>query len=164
MLEETPDVTFADIGGLDSEIGRIRDAVQLPFQHRALFERYDLKPPKGVLLYGPPGNGKTMIAKAVANALCEGGYDSNGDGAISPAETHVKGVFLSVKGPELLNKYVGESGAPVNAPRTAIRWSCSSMRWIRCYAPAAPASPPMWRPRLCPSSSPNSTAWNHSTM
>ncbi|KAB8288942.1 ATPase AAA [Bifidobacterium ramosum] len=96
VLEETPDVTFADIGGLDQQIERIRDAVQLPFLHRALFERYDLKPPKGVLLYGPPGNGKTLIAKAVAHALAEG----SGNGS---------GVFLSVKGPELLNKFVGES-------------------------------------------------------
>lgn len=96
VLEETPDVTFADIGGLDEQIERIRDAVQLPFLHRALFERYDLKPPKGVLLYGPPGNGKTLIAKAVAHALAEGA----GSGS---------GVFLSVKGPELLNKFVGES-------------------------------------------------------
>ena len=96
VLEETPDVTFADIGGLDEQIERIRDAVQLPFLHRALFERYDLKPPKGVLLYGPPGNGKTLIAKAVAHALAEG----SGSGS---------GVFLSVKGPELLNKFVGES-------------------------------------------------------
>lgn len=91
-----PDVTFADIGGLDEQIERIRDAVQMPFQHRELFERYDLKPPKGVLLYGPPGNGKTPIAKAVANALAEG-TDAG------------SGVFLSVKGPELLNKFVGES-------------------------------------------------------
>ncbi|MCI1219991.1 MAG: proteasome ATPase [Bifidobacterium sp.] len=96
VLEETPDVTFADIGGLDEQIERIRDAVQLPFMHRELFERYDLNPPKGVLLYGPPGNGKTLIAKAVAHALAEGA----GNGS---------GVFLSVKGPELLNKYVGES-------------------------------------------------------
>ncbi|MEZ5164360.1 MAG: proteasome ATPase [Bifidobacterium adolescentis] len=86
----------ADIGGLDEQIERIRDAVQMPFQHRELFERYDLKPPKGVLLYGPPGNGKTLIAKAVANALAEG-TDAG------------SGVFLSVKGPELLNKFVGES-------------------------------------------------------
>lgn len=95
VLEQTPDATFDDIGGLDSQIERIKDAVELPFLHRQLFERYDLRPPKGVLLYGPPGNGKTLIAKAVANAL------SGGD-----AEN---GVFLSVKGPELLNKYVGES-------------------------------------------------------
>ena len=96
VLEETPNVTFDDIGGLDAQIERIRDAVQLPFLHRALFERYDLNPPKGVLLYGPPGNGKTLIAKAVAHALAEG----SGTGS---------GVFLSVKGPELLNKFVGES-------------------------------------------------------
>lgn len=97
VLEETPDVSFADIGGLDEQIERIRDAVQLPFLHRALFERYDLQPPKGVLLYGPPGNGKTLIAKAIAHALS--------------AETGAgqEGVFLSVKGPELLNKFVGES-------------------------------------------------------
>ena len=95
MLEETPDVTFADIGGLDEQIERIRDAVQLPFLHRELFERYNLNPPKGVLLYGPPGNGKTLIAKAVAHMLAEG--------------TESGGVFLSVKGPELLNKFVGES-------------------------------------------------------
>mgnify|MGYP001777794026 CR=1 FL=1 len=95
VLEETPDVTFADIGGLDEQIERIRDAVQLPFLHRELFERYNLNPPKGVLLYGPPGNGKTLIAKAVAHMLAEG--------------TESGGVFLSVKGPELLNKFVGES-------------------------------------------------------
>ena len=96
VLEETPDVTFDDIGGLDDQIERIRDAVQLPFRYRQLFRRYDLRPPKGVLLYGPPGNGKTMIAKAVAHSL-------------SDATPGVDGVFLSVKGPELLNKYVGES-------------------------------------------------------
>ncbi|KFI45403.1 proteasome-associated ATPase [Bifidobacterium bohemicum] len=101
VLEQTPDVTFADIGGLDGQIARIRDAVELPYLHRELFRRYDLKPPKGVLLYGPPGNGKTLIAKAVANALAQPGEQSVGKA--------FAGVFLSVKGPELLNKYVGES-------------------------------------------------------
>ena len=96
VLEETPEVTFADIGGLDGQIERIRDAVEMPFLHRRLYHRYHLSAPKGILLYGPPGNGKTMIAKAVAHALAEG------SGVAS-------GVFLSVKGPELLNKYVGES-------------------------------------------------------
>lgn len=114
VLEETPDVTFADIGGLDNEIERIRDAVQLPFLHRALFRRYDLKPPKGVLLYGPPGNGKTMIAKAVAHALCEpegrpGANDAMQGDAPGGVGEGFEGVFLSVKGPELLNKFVGES-------------------------------------------------------
>ena len=69
LLEETPDVSFTDIGGLDEQIARIRDAVQLPFQHRDLFDRFDLKAPKGVLLYGPPGNGKTLIAKAIAQQV-----------------------------------------------------------------------------------------------
>ena len=95
VLEEVPDVTFADIGGLDRQIDRIRDAIQLPFLHKDLFRRFSLNPPKGLLLYGPPGNGKTMIAKAVANSLSKG--------------SGTPGVFLSVKGPELLNKFVGES-------------------------------------------------------
>ncbi len=88
-LEEVPDVTYADIGGLGEQIEAIRDAVELPFRHRALFDEFGLTAPKGVLLYGPPGCGKTMIAKAVANSA--GSF------------------FLNVKGPELLNKYVGET-------------------------------------------------------
>ncbi|KAB5607555.1 proteasome ATPase [Bifidobacterium jacchi] len=121
VLEETPDVTFDDIGGLDEQIGRIRDAVELPFLHRDLYRRYDLNPPKGVLLYGPPGNGKTLIAKAVAHALAagpigDGGRSGSGTSAIGGANAAgvgpaaaAGGVFLSVKGPELLNKFVGES-------------------------------------------------------
>ncbi|GAB3943717.1 proteasome ATPase [Corynebacterium tapiri] len=91
-LEEVPDVTFSDIGGLDSQIENIRDSVELPFAHPELFREYRLAPPKGVLLYGPPGCGKTMIAKAIAHSL-------GGDGSY----------FLNVKGPELLNKFVGET-------------------------------------------------------
>ncbi len=88
-LEEVPDVSYADIGGLGAQIEQLRDAVELPFRHRELFAEFGLRPPKGVLLFGPPGCGKTMIAKAVANS----------------AGSH----FLNIKGPELLDKYVGET-------------------------------------------------------
>ena len=97
VLEETPDVTYADIGGLDTQIEQIHDAVELPFTHPQLYRDYQLHPPKGVLLYGPPGCGKTLIAKAVANSLAS----RVGDGESS--------YFINVKGPELLNKYVGET-------------------------------------------------------
>ncbi|OZG51549.1 ATPase AAA [Pseudoscardovia radai] len=124
VLEEAPDVTFADIGGLDEQIERIRDAVEMPFLHRDLYERYGLKPPQGVLLYGPPGNGKTLIAKAIANALSKGFMQDDApasQAAHAPADPHAlsaaqtpdtprsPGVFLSVKGPEILSKYVGEA-------------------------------------------------------
>ncbi|MBK8459533.1 MAG: proteasome ATPase [Micropruina sp.] len=93
LLDEVPDVAYTDIGGLSAQIEQIRDAVELPFRHPELFQRYGLRAPKGVLLYGPPGCGKTMIAKAVANSLGAGGGSH----------------FLNIKGPELLNKYVGET-------------------------------------------------------
>lgn len=96
-LEEAPDVSYADIGGLDAQIEKIQDAVELPFLHPEMYRTYNLNPPKGVLLYGPPGCGKTLIAKAVANSL-----------ALRIGEAG-SSYFLNVKGPELLNKFVGET-------------------------------------------------------
>jgi proteasome-associated ATPase len=101
VLEEVPDVSYEQIGGLGDQIEQIRDAVELPFLHRELFAEYRLSPPKGVLLYGPPGCGKTLIAKAVANSIAKKMEHASG--------REVKSYFLHVKGPELLNKYVGES-------------------------------------------------------
>jgi len=102
ILEEVPDIEYSDIGGLGPQIEQIRDAVELPFAHPELFVEHGLKPPKGVLLYGPPGCGKTLIAKAVANSLAHAVRARGGDG---PNRSY----FLNVKGPELLNKYVGET-------------------------------------------------------
>jgi proteasome-associated ATPase len=100
-LEEVPDIGYADIGGLGSQIEAIKDAVELPYLYAEHYREHQLAPPKGVLLYGPPGCGKTMIAKAVANNLAEQISVKRGE--------RIKGFFLSVKGPELLNKYVGET-------------------------------------------------------
>ncbi|ROP45509.1 proteasome ATPase [Pseudokineococcus lusitanus] len=102
VLEEVPDVEYADIGGLGAQIEVIRDAVELPFKHPDLFREHGLKAPKGVLLYGPPGCGKTLIAKAVAHSLAQQSAERDGREVTA-------GYFLNVKGPELLNKYVGET-------------------------------------------------------
>jgi proteasome-associated ATPase len=102
VLEEVPDISYADVGGLDSQIEAITDAVELPFLHRDLFLEHRLPAPKGILLYGPPGCGKTLIAKAVANSLAKKVSEVSGDKA-------ARSYFLNIKGPELLNKYVGET-------------------------------------------------------
>jgi len=102
ILEEVPDISYDDIGGLDVQIEEIRDAVELPFLHGELFKEHQLEPPKGILLYGPPGCGKTLVAKAVANSLAK-------QLAAKLGHENQRSYFLNVKGPELLNKYVGET-------------------------------------------------------
>jgi proteasome-associated ATPase len=102
VLEEVPDISYDDVGGLDSQIEAIADAVELPFVHHELFAEHRLPAPKGILLYGPPGCGKTLIAKAVANSLAKKVAEVSGDKA-------ARSYFLNIKGPELLNKYVGET-------------------------------------------------------
>ncbi len=101
VLEEVPDIAYESIGGLRGQIEAIQDAVELPYLHPELFKEHQLKPPKGVLLYGPPGCGKTLIAKAVANSLAKKVAAKTGQEG--------KSYFLNIKGPELLNKYVGET-------------------------------------------------------
>jgi proteasome-associated ATPase len=106
ILEEVPDITYKDIGGLAGQIEQIRDAIELPYLHADLFKEHQLKPPKGVLLYGPPGCGKTLIAKAVANSLAK---QVAAKTAQDEGTKEGKSFFLNIKGPELLNKYVGET-------------------------------------------------------
>ena len=102
ILEEVPDVSYDDVGGLDDQIEMIKDAVELPYLYGDLFREHDLQPPKGILLYGPPGCGKTLIAKAVANSLAKRVSEKTGN-------ARTRSYFLNIKGPELLNKYVGET-------------------------------------------------------
>jgi proteasome-associated ATPase len=110
ILEEVPDITYSDIGGLSPQIVQIRDAVELPYLHADLFREHQLRPPKGVLLYGPPGCGKTLIAKAVANSLAKQVAARSGQASDANGQTKEgKSYFLNIKGPELLNKYVGET-------------------------------------------------------
>jgi len=122
ILEEVPDITYSEIGGLAPQIEQIRDAIELPYLHADLFKEHQLRPPKGVLLYGPPGCGKTLIAKAVANSLAkqvaartakqasaDGEPAAGGPGGQAVPAREGKSFFLNIKGPELLNKYVGET-------------------------------------------------------
>ena len=102
VLEEVPDVSYDDVGGLDDQIEQIQDAVELPYLYADLFFEHQLQPPKGILLYGPPGCGKTLIAKAVANSLAKRVSEKTGN-------SNTRSYFLNIKGPELLNKYVGET-------------------------------------------------------
>src|SRR4051812_41955655 len=102
VLEEVPDVSYDDVGGLDDQIDMIKDAIELPYLYGDLFKEHELQPPKGILLYGPPGCGKTLIAKAVANSLAKRVAEKTGNPS-------ARSFFLNIKGPELLNKYVGET-------------------------------------------------------
>src|SRR4051812_33751336 len=105
ILEEVPDIDYSDMGGLSRQIEQIGDAVELPFLHADLFREYQLRPPKGILLYGPPGCGKTLIAKAVANSLAKKVAAVRGESDTSQSRSF----FLNIKGPELLNKHRGET-------------------------------------------------------
>ena len=159
VLEEVPDIDYESIGGLSGQIEQIRDAVELPYLYPDLFKDYQLKPPKGVLLYGPPGCGKTLIAKAVANSLAKKVAAKTGSGGafVLPQHQGSRAAQQVRRG----DRAAHPPGLPACAgegQRAAPRSSCSSTRWTRCSVPAAPGSPPTWRTPSSRSCSPRSTA------
>ena len=159
VLEEVPDIAYESIGGLKGQIDAIRDAVELPYLHPDMFLEHELKPPKGVLLYGPPGCGKTLIAKAVANSLAKKVAEHDRPGGASS-------YFLNIKGPELLNKYVGETERHIRLVFQRAREKASQGTPVivffdemdSLFRTRAPASPPTSRTRSSRSCSARSTA------
>ena len=176
ILEEVPDIDYAEIGGLGPQIEQIRDAIELPYLHADLFREHQLRPPKGVLLYGPPGCGKTLIAKAVANSLAKQvaartARDAAESG--SPSRTTAVRRARSAAASSSTSRAPscststsarpsGTSGwcssGPGRRPARACRSSCSSTRWTRSSAPAGPACPATSRTRSSRSCSARSTA------
>ena len=159
VLEEVPDVSYDDVGGLDEQIEMIKDAVELPYLYGDLFREHELQPPKGILLYGPPGCGKTLIAKAVANSLAKRVAERTGlrRPARTSSTSRARSSSTSTSARPSARSASSSSGRARRAKR-ATRSSCSSTRWTRCSAPAAPASPPTSSRRSCRSCSPRSTA------
>ena len=154
ILEEVPDISYKDIGGLAAQIEQIRDAIELPYLHADLFSEHQLRPPKGVLLYGPPGCGKTLIAKAVANSLAKqvaartASTGRSGRARASSSTSRAPSCSTSTSARPSGTSGWSSSG-PGRRPARACRSSCSSTRWTPSSAPAAPGCPATWRTRSC---------------
>ena len=141
VLEEVPDISYDDVGGLDEQIEQITDAVELPFLHQDLFAEYELPAPKGILLYGPPGCGKTLIAKAVANSLAKKVAEVTGDARPAATSSTSRAPSCSTSTSARPSARSAWCSSGPGRRRGGLRpSSCSSTRWSRCSAPAAPAS------------------------
>ena len=152
VLEEVPDISYDDIGGLDDQIEQIADAVELPFLHQDLFAEHQLPAPKGILLYGPPGCGKTLIAKAVANSLAKKVAAATGQRGrqVATSSTSRAPSCSTSTSARPSARSASSSSARGRRARRAGRSSSSSTRWTRCSAPAAPASAPTWSRTIVP--------------